>query len=155
RDAQPVYPAPAGHGRCGADGDEAIVPDRPPPGGGDGLWRRLLHADVVLLWPQPVGVAVEQAGGGNERGGALGLHLHVMRVLLQNRHDASISTASSLELGEDLHDHVLFADLLFADSLFADSAPASDAHAGRPLRLLRAFSDSIDRVSRPDPPTSR
>ena len=62
RDAQHVHPAPAGHGRRRADGDEAIVADRAPPGGGDGLWRRLLHADRVLFRPQPAGHAAEKAG---------------------------------------------------------------------------------------------
>src|SRR6185312_13677527 len=43
------------------DGDEAIVPDRAPAGGGDGVWRRLLHADDVLFRPQPDGHAAEEA----------------------------------------------------------------------------------------------
>ena len=51
-----------GMGDASADGDEAIVADRPPPGGGDGIWRRLLHADDVLFRPQPAGDAVEEAG---------------------------------------------------------------------------------------------
>ena len=62
-DAQHVHPAHAGHGRRRADGDEAIVADRPPPGGGDGLRRRLLHAGRVLCRPQPSGHAAEQAAG--------------------------------------------------------------------------------------------
>ncbi len=62
RDAQHVHPAPAGHGRFGVDGDEAIVPDRAPPGPGDGIWRRLLHTDAVLFGSQPPGRAVEEAG---------------------------------------------------------------------------------------------
>ena len=37
--------------------------DRAPPGGGDGLWRRLLHADAVLFRPQPAGDAAEKARG--------------------------------------------------------------------------------------------
>ena len=61
RNAQHVHPAPAGHGRRRADGDEAIVADRSPPGGGDGIWRRLLHADGVLFRPQPAGHAAEEA----------------------------------------------------------------------------------------------
>ena len=38
-----------GYGRRVADGDETAVADRAPPGGGDGLWRRLLHADRVSI----------------------------------------------------------------------------------------------------------
>ena len=53
RNPQHAHPAAAGHGRRGADGDEAADPDRAPPGGGDGLWRRLLHPDGVLSRPQP------------------------------------------------------------------------------------------------------
>ena len=71
RDAQQFHPAPAGHGRRRADGDEAIVADRAPPGRGDGLWRRLLHADGVLSQPQPAGDVVEEAGLGFGRAGAL------------------------------------------------------------------------------------
>jgi hypothetical protein len=43
--------------------------------------------------------------------------------------------------GEDLHDYVLFADRILA----------SEAHAGCLCRLLRAFSDSIDRADIPVP----
>ena len=43
--------------------------------------------------------------------------------------------------GEDLHDYVLFADRILA----------SEAHAGCLCRLLRAFSDSIDRADIPIP----
>ena len=71
RNAQHVHPAHAGHGRRRPDGDEAVVPDRPPPGGGDGIWRRLLHADDVLFRPQPAGHAAEEAGLGVRRTGAL------------------------------------------------------------------------------------
>ena len=51
----------AGHGRCRADGDEAVVADRAPPGRGDGLWRCLLHADGVLFRPEPAGDGAEKA----------------------------------------------------------------------------------------------
>ena len=43
--------------------------------------------------------------------------------------------------GEDLHDYVLFADGILA----------SEAHSGCLCRLLRAFSDSIDRADIPIP----
>jgi hypothetical protein len=55
---------------------------------------------------------------------------------LQNARDAFISSASSLEPGRDLHDFVVF----------ADRTPASDAHAGRLFKPLKAVSVSIDRA---------
>jgi hypothetical protein len=57
-------------------------------------------------------------------------------AILQIAGDASISTASSLEPGRDLHDF----------DVFADRAPASDAYAGRLSGPLRATSASIDRA---------
>jgi len=57
-------------------------------------------------------------------------------AILQIARDASISTASSLEPGRDLHDF----------DVFADRALASDAHAGRLAGPLRATSVSIDRA---------
>ncbi len=74
RNAQHVHPAPAGHGRCGADGDEATVPDRSPASRGDGIWRRLLHAHAILFRPQRAGPAVEKAGLGVDRTAALIRH---------------------------------------------------------------------------------
>ena len=75
RDAHHVHAEDAGHGRRGADGDEAAVADRAPPGRRDGLWRRLLHADDLLSLPQPAGAADEEAAGAGRgrRAGALGL----------------------------------------------------------------------------------
>ncbi len=130
RNPQHVHPAPAGHGRRRADGDEAIVADRASPGGGDGIWRRLLHADAFLCRPQPPGHAVEKAGPGVRRTAALAA------AILQIVRDAFIGSASSLEPGRDLHDFVLF----------ADRALASEAHAGRLSRPLGAISASIDRA---------
>jgi hypothetical protein len=57
-------------------------------------------------------------------------------AILQNARDAFISSASSLETGEDLHDF----------DVFADRALASEAHAGRLSGPLRAVSVSIDRA---------
>jgi hypothetical protein len=56
--------------------------------------------------------------------------------MLQIDRDASISTASSLEPGRDLHDF----------DVFADRALASDAYAGRLAGPLKATSVSIDRA---------
>src|SRR5664280_1842203 len=64
-------PMPAGHGRRRADGDEAVVADRAPAGGGDGIWRRLLHADAVLSRPDFAGRVSEKAGLRVDRTGAL------------------------------------------------------------------------------------
>ncbi len=61
RDPQHADAAAAGHGRCFADGAEAIVPDRSPPGGGDGIWRRILHADAVLPRTERTGDLAEKA----------------------------------------------------------------------------------------------
>ncbi len=63
RDPEHFHPESAGHGRCRADGDEAAVADRAPPGRRDGLWRRLLHADLVLSRPERAGHAAEETGG--------------------------------------------------------------------------------------------
>src|SRR6266404_6944920 len=63
-------------------------------------------------------------------------------AILQNARDTFISSASSLEPGRDLHDF----------DVFADRALASEAHAGRLPRPLRAVSVSIDRALRPDQP---
>ncbi len=97
RDPEHVHPADAGHGRQRADGDEAIVPDRAPPGGGDGIRRRLLHADGVLRRPRALGRAAEKTlrDGGGRR--ALGDHA---LVALPNTRDAFISSAIVARTGE-------------------------------------------------------
>ena len=67
RDAQQSDPALPGQGRRRADGAEAALADRAPPGRRDGLWRRLLPADGVLLRPHRDGAAVEASAGAGGR----------------------------------------------------------------------------------------
>ncbi len=58
---------------------------RAPPGGGDGIWRRLLHADGVLSRAQPAGDADEKACRVAGGAGALGCDSMFARaVMLQN-----------------------------------------------------------------------
>ena len=136
RDAQHVDPADAGHGRRLADGDEAAVADRAPPGGGDGLWRRLLHADGVLFRPQPAGDAAEEAAPAllsePDISGSL---TRPALLILPKLRDAFISGASLLEPGR-----------ICMISMYSQIAPSRPKLLRMPAPPSGANSASIDRA---------